>query len=101
MKLDLVILKSQSCSFMSNQYDSLQLNINLLKSTQKSLENITKTQGETINSLQQEILAFESKLLSLEEPLFNHNPQLNSSLGHDSQIQYTAELNGQGYANVR
>ena len=72
-----MILKSQSCSFTSDQYDSLQSSINLLKSTQKSLENIIKIQGETINSLQQEILTFESKFLSLEELLFNDNPQLN------------------------
>ena len=42
IKLDLVILKSQSRSFTSDQYDSLQSNINLLKSTQKSLENTSK-----------------------------------------------------------
>ena len=100
IKLDLVILKSQSCSFTSDQYDSLQSSVNLLKSTQKSLENIIKIQGETINSLQQEILTFESKFLSLEELLFNDNPQLNASLDHNSQIQCTAESHSQGSDNV-
>ena len=100
IKLDLVILKSQSCSFTIDQYDSLQSNINLLKSTQKSLENIIKIQGETINSLQQEILTFESTFLSLEEILFNDNPQLNASLDHNNQIQCTAEFNTQGSGNV-
>ena len=100
IKLDLVILKSQSCSFTSDRYDSLQSNINLLKPTQKSLENIIKIQGETINSLQQEILTFESKFLSLEELLFNDNPELNASLDHNSQIQCIAESNRQGSGNV-
>ena len=94
------IEKSQSCSFTSDQYGSQQSNINLLKSTQKSLENFIKIQGETINSLQQEILTFESKFLSLEELLFNDNPQLKASLDHNSQIQCTAEFNPQGSGNV-
>ena len=100
IKLDLVILRAQSCSFTSDQYDSLQSNINLLKSTQKSLENIINIQGETINSLQQEILTLESKFLSLEELLFNDNPQLNASLDHNSQIQCSAEFHPQGSDNV-
>ena len=99
IKLELVILKSQSCAFTSNQYDSLQSDINLLKSAQKSLENIIKIQGETINSFQQKILAFESKLLSFEQLLFNDNPKLNASLDHDSQLQCTAELIPQGADN--
>ncbi|CAB4000775.1 RNA-directed DNA polymerase from mobile element jockey [Paramuricea clavata] len=65
----------------------------------KSLKNIIKTQDETINSLQQEIFVFKSKLLSLETLLFNVNPQLNASLDLDSQIQCTAKINPQGSNN--
>ena len=86
IKLDLAIFKSQSCFGTDDQYDSLQSNINLLQSTQKSLKNIIKTQDETINSLQHQIFVLKSKLLSLETLLFNDNPQLNASLDLDSQI---------------
>ncbi|CAB4038401.1 Hypothetical predicted protein, partial [Paramuricea clavata] len=99
IKLDLAIFKSQSCFGTDNQYDSLQSNIKSLQSTQKSLKNIIKTQDETINSLQQEIFVFKSKLLSLETLLFNVNPQLNASLDLDSQIQCTAKVNPQGSNN--
>jgi predicted nucleic acid-binding Zn-ribbon protein len=84
---------SQSRFGTDDQYDSLQSNIKSLQSTQKSLKNIIKTQDETINSLQQEIFAFKSKLLSLETLWFNDNPQLNASLDLDSQIQCTAKVN--------
>ena len=93
MKLDQAILKLQSCSFTSDQYDSLQSNINLLKSTQKSLENIIKIQGETTNSLQQ-VLVFESKFLSLEELMFNDIPQLNNqsmNILKDNSIVHSTE----------
>ncbi|CAB4019013.1 Hypothetical predicted protein [Paramuricea clavata] len=86
IKLDLAFFKSQSCFGTDNQYDSLQSNIKSLQSTQKSLKNIIKTKDETINSLQQEIFVFKSKLLTLETLLFNDNPQLNASLDLDSQI---------------
>ena len=71
----MAIFKSQSGFGTDDQYDSLQSNIKSLQSTQKSLKNIIKTQDETINSLQQEIFVFKSKLLSLETLLFNDNPQ--------------------------
>jgi hypothetical protein len=95
----LAIFKSQSCFGTDDQYDSLQYNIKSLQSTQKSLKNIIKAQDETINSLQQEIFVFKSKLLSLETLLFNVNPQLNASLDLDSQIQCTAKVNPQGSNN--
>ena len=38
--------------------------------------------------------------VSLEELLFNVNPQLNASLDNNSQIQCTAEFNPQGSGNV-
>ena len=97
IKLDLAIFKSQSCT--DDQHDSLQSNIKSFQSTQKSLKNITETQDETINSLQQEIFVFKSKLLSLKTLLFNDNPQLNASLDLDSQIQCTAKVNPQGSSN--
>ena len=99
IKLDLAIFKSQSCHGTHDQYDSLQSNIKSLQSTQKSLKNLIKTQDETINSLQQEIFVFKSKLLSLETLLFNVNHQLNASLDLDSQIQCTAKVNPQGSSN--
>ena len=41
-----------------------------------------------------------SKFSSLEELLFNDNPQLNASLDHNSHIQCTAESNLKGSGNV-
>ena len=100
IKLELVILKLQSCAFTTNQFDSLQSNIDLLKSAQKSLQNYIKIQGETINSFQQKIIAFESKLFSLEQLLYNDNRKLNASLDHDSQLQCTTELIPKGSGNA-
>jgi hypothetical protein len=101
IKLDLANFKSQSCFGTDDQYDSLQSNIKSLQSTQISLKNIIKTQDldETINSLQQEIFVFKSKLFSLETLLFNVNPQLSASLDLDSEIQCTAKVNPQGSNN--
>ena len=54
------------------------LTLNSSRSTHKSLDNIIKIQGVAINSLQQELVVFESKFLFLEELLFNDNLQLNN-----------------------
>ena len=68
-----------------------------MKSTQKSLGNIIKIQGETICSRQQKTLLFESKFLSLEELQCNDNPQLNNQSMNALKDNFTVHSSGKFY----
>ena len=95
IKLDLAILSRSLVLVQMINMILCNLTLSHCNLHRNPLKNIIKTQDETINSLQQEIFVFKSKLLSLETLLFNVNPQLNASLDLDSQIQCTAKVNPQ------